>query len=100
MKDEFGKAVEEFEEDHWHGVSKSDFAHIFGKAFLKAASEPTIKAAFSATGIIPSNPNVITSDKLKPSKPSPTMGSSPLTQPSPIQAIINIFQGYHITEAD
>ena len=36
MKEEFRKEIHEFEDLHMAGVAKSDFAGVFGRAFLRA----------------------------------------------------------------
>jgi hypothetical protein len=59
-------------------VNKTTFLFVFGTAFLKAFDEGTVKAAFSATGIVPYNPNIITAEQMKPSKPYSTHGTFPL----------------------
>ena len=69
-------------------MGKKDFARVFGQAYLRAFTPETIKAAFSATGLHPFNPNAITEKQMKPSLPTSTESSFPLPQPSLVQAII------------
>ncbi|KZP24924.1 hypothetical protein FIBSPDRAFT_856278, partial [Athelia psychrophila] len=69
-------------------VRKKDFAGVFGRAYLKAFTEDTIKAAFAATGLHPFNPDVIKEKQMKASLPTSTRSSFPLPQPSPVRAII------------
>ena len=88
MKTEFWKEVEIFEDLHFANVGKKDFARVFGQAYLRAFTPETIKAAFSATGLHPFNPNAITEKQMKPSLPTSTESSFPLPQPSLVQAII------------
>ncbi|EIN06306.1 hypothetical protein PUNSTDRAFT_16929, partial [Punctularia strigosozonata HHB-11173 SS5] len=38
-------------------VKKEDITGLFGNAYLAAFTEETVKAAFSATGIVPFNPD-------------------------------------------
>ncbi|KIJ41332.1 hypothetical protein M422DRAFT_143409, partial [Sphaerobolus stellatus SS14] len=86
MKEEFWKTIETFEEEHSRGVGKADFACVFGSAFLKAAQVELIKVAFSATGIVPLKPHIVSAEKLKPTKPTSVKGGFPLVQPSPVRA--------------
>lgn len=89
MKTEFRHEIHEFENLHRHGVTKSDFAGVFGAAFLRAFTEDAVKAAFAATGVHPFNPDAITEKQMKPSLPTSTKGSFPLPQTSPVRAIIS-----------
>ncbi|KIJ37580.1 hypothetical protein M422DRAFT_211326 [Sphaerobolus stellatus SS14] len=100
MKEEFGRAVEKFEEEHNRGVRKADFASVFGSAFLKAAHVDLIKSAFSATGIIPFNPDVVALEKMKPSRATSIKGTFPLVQPSPVRAVIEHLTLYRPTHFD
>ena len=59
MKHQFRAEIKKFENLHCHGVTKEDFAGVFGQAFLQAFDEDTVKAAFSATGVWPYNPDVL-----------------------------------------
>ncbi|KIJ43156.1 hypothetical protein M422DRAFT_60339 [Sphaerobolus stellatus SS14] len=70
-------------------VGKGDFVFVFSSAFLKAAQVDLVKAAFSTTGIVPFNPNVISTEKMKPSKRTSVKGTFPLVQPSPVRAVVN-----------
>jgi len=89
MKTQFRKEIEAFKDLHLRNVSKKDFAGVFGRAYLQAFTSETIKAAFSATGLYPFNPNAIKEKQTKPSLPTSTESSFPLPQPSPVQAIIS-----------
>ncbi|KIJ38660.1 hypothetical protein M422DRAFT_144204, partial [Sphaerobolus stellatus SS14] len=100
MKEEFWKTIETFEEEHSRGVGKADFACVFGSAFLKAAQVELVKAAFSATGIVPFNPHIVSAEKLKPSKPTSVKGGFPLVQPSPVHAIVEHLTLYRPTNFD
>jgi hypothetical protein len=88
MKSEFFKEIQAFKDLHMANVSKKDFAGVFGWAYLQAFTQETIKAAFSATGLYPFNPNAITEKQMKPSLPTSTESAFPLPQPSPVHAII------------
>ncbi|KIJ40252.1 hypothetical protein M422DRAFT_173948, partial [Sphaerobolus stellatus SS14] len=99
MKEEFWKAIELFEENS-RGVGKGDFVFVFGSAFLKAAQVDLVKAAFSATGIVPFNPNVISTEKMKPSKRTSIKGTFPLVQPSPVCTVVNHLMLCCLTQFD
>jgi hypothetical protein len=88
MKSEFHKEIHVFEDLHMTNVSKKDFAGVFGRAYLRAFTLETIKAAFAATGLYPFNPDAITEKQMKPSLPTSTESTFPLPQPSPVCAII------------
>lgn len=64
MKEVFRKEIHEFEDLHMAGVSKGDFAGVFGRAFLRAFTPESVKAAFEATGVHPFNPGVITEKQM------------------------------------
>jgi hypothetical protein len=70
MKDEFRKEINAYESLHREPVSKGAFTGVFGRAFLRAFDEDTVRAAFEATGIYPFNPDVITEKQMKPSLPT------------------------------
>jgi len=88
MKEEFHKEIRKFEDLHFASVRKGDFAGVFGHAFLRAFTPDSIRAAFEATGVHPFNPDVITEKQMKPSLPTSTRGTFPLTQPSPVRAVL------------
>ena len=89
MKTEFHAEIHAFEDSHMWGVGKGDFASVFGRAYLWAFTPESVKAAFAATGVHPYNPDVITEKQMQPSLPTSTRGSFPLTQPSPVRAIVH-----------
>jgi hypothetical protein len=89
MKTEFCKEIHAFEDSHMWGVGKGDFAGVFGRAYLHAFTPEAVKAAFTATGVHPFNPDIITEKRLQPSLPTSTRGSFPITQPSPVRAIVH-----------
>ena len=97
MKHQFRAEIKKFENLHHHGVMKEDFAGVFGWVFLQAFDEDTVKAAFSATGVWPYNPDAIRDERLKPSLPTSIKGSFPIPQSSPVHAIISVLGGYRPT---
>ena len=56
-----------------------------------------MKAAFSATGVWPYNPDAIRDEQLKPSLPTSIKGSFPIPQSSPVRAIISALGAYRPT---
>ena len=89
MKTEFRAEIRAFEDSHMRGVGKGDFAGVFGRAYLHAFTPESVKVAFAATGVHPYNPDVITEKQMQPSLPTSTRGSFPLTQSSPVRAIVH-----------
>ena len=92
MKREFEIEIRAFEEKHHRAVKKEDFAQVFGAAFLRAFSVATNKAAFSATGVVPFNPEVITAEQMAPSDNSSTRGTFPQLQTSPVRAVMAVYR--------
>jgi hypothetical protein len=88
MKTEFWREIQTYENLHLANVTKASFAGVFGRAFLRAFTPDTVKAAFAATGVYPFNPNAIKEKQMAPSLPTSTKGTFPLPQPSPVHAII------------
>lgn len=89
MKAKSCKEIHAFEDSHMWGVGKGDFAGVFRWAYLCAFTLETVKAAFAATGVHPYNPDVIMEKQMQLSLPTSTRGSFPITQPSPVQAIVH-----------
>src|SRR5258705_906966 len=99
MKDAWKEEIRKFEDLHKSKVTKGDFAEVFGNAFHKAFTVPTVLAAFEKTGIHPYNPNVITPRMMKESEPSSLIGSLPIPMPSPVHAIMAAFNARNLTTA-
>ncbi|KIJ36162.1 hypothetical protein M422DRAFT_179827, partial [Sphaerobolus stellatus SS14] len=87
MKLAWTKAIEAFELANDHGLRKSDFAGVFGAAFLNAFTPDTVKMAFEKTGIHPYNPNVITETQMKLGTATSTQDDQvlPFKQNTPIK---------------
>ena len=100
MKDAWKEEIRMFEDLHRSKVTKGDFTEVFGKAFHKAFTVPTVLAAFEKTGIHPYNPDVITRRMMKTSEPSSLIGSLPIPMPSPVRAIMTAFNARSFTTAD
>jgi hypothetical protein len=100
MKEAWKEEIHKFEELHRTKVTKGDFTEVFGKAFLKAFTEDTIYSAFEKTGVYPFNPEVITEQQMKTSEPTSTIGSLPIPLPSPVRAIMAVFNHRNLTAFD
>ncbi|KAF7336140.1 DDE-domain-containing protein [Mycena venus] len=88
MKVIWKEEINQFEEKNRRKVRKADFTGLFGRAYLWAFTESTVKAAFRVTGIYPFNPNVIKPEQMKPAEATSTKGGFPLLQPSPVRAVM------------
>jgi hypothetical protein len=100
MKEAWKEEIRKFEDLHRSKVTKGDFTEVFGNAFLKAFTVPTVLAAFEKTGIHPYNPDVITPRMMKASEPSSLIGSLPIPMPSPVRAVMAAFNARSYTAAD
>lgn len=85
MKEAWKEEITAHEKRTGHAVKKEDFTEVFGKAFTKAFTPETVKAAFRATGIYPYDPTVITEEQMKPSLATSTKANFPLTQSTPVR---------------
>ena len=98
IKDIWYNVIRDFEkQNNGRAVGKGDFTELFGRAYLKAFTMDTVKAAFAATGICPFDRNVITSEQMKPSEPTSVKGQFPMPLPSPVRAILATYHSYQPT---
>lgn len=100
MKEAWKEEIHKFEELHRSKVMKGDFTEVFGRAFIKAFTKETIYSAFEKTGVYPFNPEVVTEQQMKTSEPTSTIGSLPVSLPSPIHAIMAVFNHHNLTAFD
>ena len=100
MKECWKEQLHLFEETHGHDINKSDFAKVWGTAYLKAFTCELVKAAFSSTGIHPFNPEVIAPEQMKPSELTSIKSQFPLPQTSPTQAVMAAFRYQRPTSFD
>ncbi|KAH9994570.1 hypothetical protein BJV74DRAFT_770170 [Russula compacta] len=91
MKDEFKKEITQFEDNDQRNVTKGDFTCLFGHAYLCAFNKDTVTAGFYVTGIHSFNQDVIMEQQMKPSIPSTMKEAFPLSQPSPVCAVMAAF---------
>ncbi|KDQ58561.1 hypothetical protein JAAARDRAFT_716877, partial [Jaapia argillacea MUCL 33604] len=74
----YGQVRDEFQHRHGQLVTKDNFLPILVEAWMQAFMVTNIKSAFKATGLHPFNPNVVTPEKMAPSKESSMAGLFPL----------------------
>lgn len=92
MKTVWKEVLQEYEDLHRKKATKADFTRLFGKAYVKAFTSETIRAAFSSTGIYPYNPEVIQPEQMMPSMATSTSATYPLQQTSPVRAVMAAFR--------
>jgi hypothetical protein len=71
-------------------VSKLNFLSVYGRAHVRAFTKANILAAFSKTGIVPFNPNVVTTEMMAPSLETSISSLLPLVLTSPVQEVIDL----------
>lgn len=100
IKQAWKEEIDKFKSLHKSPVVKEHFAEVFGKAFLKVFTIQTVLSAFEKTGIYPFNPEVITTQQMKPSEATLLVGSLPLPMPSPVHKIMEVFNHNTLTSLD
>jgi hypothetical protein len=71
-------------------VSKLNFLSVYGRAHVRAFTKANILAAFSKTGIVPFNPDVVTTEMMAPSLETSISSLLPLALTSPVQEVIDL----------
>jgi hypothetical protein len=71
-------------------VSKLNFLSVYARAHARAFTTANILAAFSKTGIVPFNPDVMTEEMMAPSLETSISSLLPLTLGSPIQEVVDL----------
>ena len=71
-------------------VSKLNFLSIYARAHARAFTKENILAAFSKTGIVPFNPDVVTEAMMAPSLETSISSALPLALASPIQEVVDL----------
>lgn len=99
VKETWKTHLNSFEQLHRHGVNKEDFLGTWGRAYNEAFTKENVCSAFEATGIQLFNPDIITSQQMKPEEVSSTRSTFPLPQPSPVRAVMAAFRNYNFTGA-
>jgi hypothetical protein len=88
------------EQDHFEHngsqVNKSNFIGVFAKAHACAFTPKNIKLAFTKTGIIPYNPNVITAEMMAPNLETLQKSTLPLPLASPIRELASLIANHQM----
>lgn len=96
MKRYLSEERDRWERETGESVGKSNFLTIFGRAHLRALTPDLIKTAFRKTGISPFNRDVITEDKMAPSKESSCQGHLPTVVAPEIAILAKLMQNMSI----
>lgn len=99
-KEEWKREIDMFQAKNFRGVNKDDFVEVFGKAYLRAFTRELVEAAWSATGLIPFNRDVIRPEQMKPAEVTSTKSTFPLPQNSPTRAVMTAFRNHNFTYHD
>src|SRR5712672_3446854 len=71
-------------------VAKTNFLLVYAKAHIRTFTPANILAAFAKTGIVPFNPNVVTSAMMGPSLETSISSHLPVALTSPVQEIVDL----------
>ena len=71
-------------------VTKLNFMAVYAKAHIRTFTEINIRAAFAKTGIVPHNPDVVTTEMMAPSLETSTTSMLPLGLPSPVREVVDL----------
>jgi hypothetical protein len=71
-------------------VTKLNFMGVYAKAHVRAFTESNIRAAFAKTGIVPYNPDVVTTAMMAPSLETSTTSLLPLELASPVREVVDL----------
>jgi DDE superfamily endonuclease len=103
MKKRWSEARDDWER-RGHVVDKTNFLAVYAEAHAKTLTPENIKAAFRKTGVIPFNPDVVTTDMMAPSQETSTRAAVPIQQSGPIKTmsemIIDYLDYQRITTSD
>jgi hypothetical protein len=103
MKKRWSEARDDWER-RGHVVDKTNFLAIYAEAHAKTLTPENIKAAFRKTGVIPFNPDVVTTDMMAPSQETSTRAAVPIQQSGPIkmmsEMIVDYLDHQRITTSD
>lgn len=75
-------------------VTKMNFLEVYARAHFKTLTNDNIKTAFHVTGIVPFNPDVITSEMMAPAAESSSAGILPVSQHPTIVHIAEMIGDY------
>jgi DDE superfamily endonuclease len=71
-------------------VTKLNFMTVYAKAHVHAFTESNIRAAFAKTGIVPYNPDIVTTATMAPSLKTSTTSLLPLGLASPVHEVVDL----------
>jgi hypothetical protein len=71
-------------------VSKLNFLSVYARAHARAFTTANILVAFSKTGIVPFNPDVVTEEMMAPSLETSISSLLPLTLGSPVKEVVDL----------
>lgn len=71
-------------------VTKLNFMAVYAKAHIRTFTKSNIRAAFAKTGIVPYNPDVVTTEMMAPSLETSTTSMLPLGLPSPVCEVVDL----------
>jgi hypothetical protein len=93
MKKRWSEAHDDWER-RGHTVDITNFLAVYAEVHVKTLTPENIKATFHKTGIIPFNPNVVTTDMMAPSQATSTHATVPIQQSSPIKMMSEMVIDY------
>lgn len=93
MKKSWSEARDDWER-RGHTVDKTNFLEVYAEAHVKTLTPENIKAAFRKTGVIPFNPDVVTTDMMAPSQATSTHATVPIQQAGPIKTMSEMVINY------
>lgn len=91
MKHNWAGAIRSFEKENNCGITKNDFAKVFGMAYIKTFTCDLILQAWETTGIHPFNDKIVPPEKLAPSETSTIKYTSSVVHSTPVRKIMEAF---------
>ena len=91
MKHNWAGAIRSFEKENNRGITKNDFAKVFGMAYIKTFTCDLILQAWETTGIHPFNDKIVPPEKLAPSETSTIKYTSSVVHSTPVRKIMEAF---------
>ena len=76
-------------------VTKLNFMSVYAKAHIRTFTKHNIRAAFAKTGIVPHNPNVITTEMMAPSLETSTLSMLLLGLATPVHEVVNLISHHN-----
>jgi hypothetical protein len=82
-------------EAHGPVVTKLNFMAVYAKAHTRTFTESNIRAAFAKTGVVPYNPDVVTTQMMAPSLMTSTTSLLPLGLASPVREVVDLISHHN-----